>query len=84
MDGKDVSPFSFSFYLLDMVPLPGHPPRDRVLQSQQNAEKIKLSLQNVSDIYNERSKKKKIEKSKLGIYFKSTLRRRSEYREGIT
>ena len=50
MDGKDVSPFSFSFYLLDMVPLPGHPPRGRVLQSQQNAEKIKLSLQNVSDI----------------------------------
>lgn len=43
MDGKDVSPFSFSFYLLDTVPLPGHPPRDRVLQSQQNAEKIKLS-----------------------------------------
>ena len=58
MDGKDVSPFSFSFYLLDMVPLPGHPPRDRVLQSQQNAEKIKVSLQNVSDIYNERSKNK--------------------------
>ena len=40
MDGKDVSPFSFSFSLLDMVPLPGHPPRDRVLQSQQNAEKL--------------------------------------------
>lgn len=83
MDGKEVSPFSFSFYLLDMVPLPGHPPRDRVLQSQQNAEKIKVSLQNVSDIYNERSKNKK-RKSQMGIYFTSTRRRRSECIEGIT
>lgn len=83
MDGKDVSLFSFSFYLLDMVPLPGHPPRDRVLQSQQNAEKIKVSLQNVSDIYNERSKNKK-RKRQIGIYFTSTRRRRSKYIEGIT